>query len=162
MRIIALCTLLIFVTLSRLDAQMELDPGLGGAAHFDMTGFPQWGRDLRRASIIAFGAFPFMYLGTHWLVDGYRYIERGFDQRYAPWPFASAGGSGHDDASRFRILGLAIAASMTVAVIDFGIERSRRNREARQAQIFGPGDPIIIRTPLYGDEEPADAETDES
>jgi len=155
MRIWALFLILFFASLAgplpRLYAQAGA-AGTGTASHFDMTGFPQWSRDLRRGSIVAFGAFPFMYIFSHLAYDTYRFSINEGDMRYAPWPFTAAGGAGHSQAERFRIIGIAAARSIAISIIDHGIERSRRNRRAREAQQFAPGTPIIIRTPLHGEE----------
>ena len=152
MKPIALVSLLLFFPLSGLHAQAGVEPALGATSHFDMTGFPQWSRDLRRGSIIAFGSFPFVYLFTNFSYDTYRLALNNGDMRYAPWPFTSAGGAGHSQEERFRIIGLAAAASVAVAIVDHGIMRSRRNRLAREAEALAPLPPIIIRTPLHGEE----------
>ncbi|MCL2381194.1 MAG: hypothetical protein FWC64_06320 [Treponema sp.] len=156
MKKIALVSLLVFASLTALPAQAAgADPALGGTSHFDMTGFPQWSRDLRRGSIIAFGVFPIVYLFTHFSYDTYRLALNDGDMRYAPWPFTAPGGAGHSQEERFRILGLAAASSVVLAVVDHGIVRHRRNRLAREIMELGPGTPIIIRTPLHGEEDPA-------
>jgi len=153
MKILPLFLLLFFLSLSGLRAQAADGAALGGATYFDMTGFPQWSRDLRRGSIVAFGAFPFMYLFAAFSFDSYRLVANSWDMRYAPWPFTAAGGAGHSQSDRFRILGLAAASSLTISIIDHGIVRHRRNRLAREARALAPGDPIIIRTPLHGEED---------
>jgi len=158
MRIRALFLMLLFAPLAGplggLHAQAVIDPGMGATGHFDMTGFPQWSRDLRRASIVAFGSFPFMYLISHFAFDTYRFSVNDRDMRYAPWPFTAPGRAPHSQAERFQIIGIAAASAVFISVIDHGIERSRRNRLAREAQALAPGMPIIIRTPLHGEEAP--------
>ena len=95
-----------------------------------------------------------MYLFSHLAYDTYRFSINQGDMRYAPWPFTAANGAGHSQADRFRIIGIAAASSIAISIIDHGIERSRRNRRAREAQLLAPGTPIIIRTPLHGEETP--------
>ena len=152
MKIIALFFLLLLGSLSAVHAQ---DAAMGGATYFDMTGFPQWSRDLRRGSIVAFGSFPFMYLFSNFAFDSFRLVNNSWDMRYAPWPFTAAGGAGHSQSDRFRVLGLAVTSAVIVAVIDHGIVRHRRNRLAREARALAPGAPIIIRTPLHEEEDGA-------
>ena len=153
MKKIALLVLVFFVSLSALQAQAGGGAALGGSTYFDMTGFPQWSRDLRRGSIVAFGAFPFMYLFSNFSFDSYRFVLNNGDMRYAPWPFTAAGGGGRTQGDRFRVLGIAVGSSVFIAMIDYGIVLHRRNRLAREARALAPGMPIIIRTPLHGEED---------
>lgn len=48
--------------------------------------FPSWVLELRRAEIIAIGAFPFMFLLSGLGYDFYYYFSSGMDNRFAPWP----------------------------------------------------------------------------
>jgi len=156
----AALSLLFFISLYALQAQTEFEHGMGEAVHFDMTGFPQWSRDLRRASIVAFGAFPFMYLFSAFSFDSYRFATHDWDRRYAPWPFTAPGGAGHSQSERFRVLGIAAGSAVFISIIDHGIVRHRRNRLAQEARALAPGTPIIIRTPLHdGEEAEPDTET---
>ena len=159
MKKLALFFLIFLFSLSGLAAQ-GADAALGGATHFDMTGFPQWSRDLRRGSIVAFGSFPLMYLFANFGFDAYRLAANSWDMRYAPWPFTAAGGVGHTQSEQIRVIGIAAGGAVLVALIDFGIVRHRRNRLEREARALGPGEPIIIRTPLHGEE--GEAETEEA
>ena len=162
MKAVSLFVLLFIVSLSGLWAQEEADDEMGVSVHFDMTGFPQWSRDLRRASIVAFGSFPFMYLFANFGFDSYRFAAQSWDRRYAPWPFSAAGSAGHSQAERFRVLGIAAGSAIVISIIDYGIVRHRRNRLEREARALAPGTPIIIRTPLHEEDgEPFDSETEE-
>ena len=162
MRRTAILVLLFFISFYGLQAQTDFEPGMGEAVHFDMTGFPQWSRDLRRASIVAFGSFPFMYLFANFSFDSYRFAVHDWDRRYAPWPFTAPGGIGQTQSERVRVIGIAAGSAILVSIIDHGIVRHRRNRREREARALAPGTPIIIRTPLHGEEaEPDDSETGE-
>jgi len=152
MKILPLCVLLFLVAAWDVRAQVDIDPEMAGTGHFDMTGFPQWTIDLRRGSIIAFGAFPFAYLASVFIFDWFRVATNDWDRRFAPWPFYPPGRIGHSEADQFRIIGIGAATSVVIAVIDHGIMRSRRNRAAREARALAPGTPIIIRTPLHEEE----------
>ncbi|MDR0511477.1 MAG: hypothetical protein LBG93_00035 [Treponema sp.] len=148
MKKIALFSLLLIFSFSGLHAQAGTYPELSTALHFDMTDFPQWSRDLRRASIVTFGAFPFMYLFANFGYDTYRLATNDWDMRFAPRPFTAAGGIEQNHAERVRVIAIAAAGSVLISLIDFNIERTRRNRRAREAQALAPPAPIIIRTPL--------------
>ncbi|MCL2601284.1 MAG: hypothetical protein FWD91_00565 [Treponema sp.] len=161
MKVRAVFLLLFIIPLAGVSAQTpEIDPSMAGTAHFDMTGFPQWTKDLRRGTIVAFGAFPFVYIFANMGYDMYRLSIHDGDARYAPWPFTSAGGIGHTEEETFRILGITAMSSIAVAIIDYSIEMSKRKRRAREAEALAPGTPIIIRTPLNGEFAPPNAETE--
>jgi hypothetical protein len=123
---------------------------------FDMTGFPLWAKDLRRAEIVAFGAFPFMYFFSNFGFDTYRWLNHGNDMRYAPWPFNSAGTIGKNTNEKIITLGIAAGGAVLVALIDYGIMRYKRNRLQKEQENLPDGTPIIIRKPLFGKEEEAD------
>ena len=118
-----LLLLLIFLSFTQLWAQTS-DP-VTTFTRFDMTGFPQWARDLRRAEIVAFGSFPFMYLFSNF----------------------GMGLAGQNETG--RVLAVAAGGSVLVAVVDYGIELYKRSRRARDIVNLPEGTPIIIRTPLY-------------
>jgi hypothetical protein len=117
------------------------------STQFDMTGFPQWTRDLRRAEIVAFGAFPFAYFFSNFGVDLYRCGVNGWDMKYAPWPAKGAGAIEQTKDEKIMTLGIAAGGAVCVALIDFGIEYFKRNRRER-AGTLPEGTPIINRRPL--------------
>jgi len=139
-----------------------LSPGVlfaqvtGTGGHFDMTDFPQWSRDLRRGSIIAFGAFPFAYLIATWGFDFYRFANNGWDRRFAPFPITEGGGVSRTQEDLFMTVGLTAGVAVVIAVIDHAIVRSRRNRLAREQQALQEETQIIIRRSSDGleDESP--------
>ena len=126
---------------------------------------PQWVRDLRRAEIVAFGSFPFMYFFSSFGVDTYRWAKNagmGFDadsRRYAPWPLASAGAVSKTDSEKIMTISIATGGAVLVALVDFSIERIKRSRLEKEIRSLPPGTPIIIRKPLYGEETPPNEET---
>ena len=132
---------------STLAAQISSSPATG-STHFDMTGFPQWTRDLRRAEIIAFGSFPFMFFFTNLGVDTYRFASNAWDMRYAPWPLKPAGAVDQTHEQKVLTLGIAAGGSILIALIDFGIVMLKRNRAERESRNLPAGTPIIIRKPL--------------
>jgi hypothetical protein len=88
--------------------------------------FPSWMLELRRAEIIAIGAFPFMFLFAGLGYDFYYYFYSGMNKQFAPWP-AGPGTSkwtieknGSEINQKYLgiILGSAVL-SLTVALLDW-------------------------------------------
>ena len=142
-----------FVFLPSLWAQTSSSDSSMISYQFDMSGFPQWTRDLRRGEIVAFGSFPFMYFFSNFAIDIYRCANNGWDRRYAPWPFDSAGSIGKEQDERILTLGVAAGSAVAVALIDYGIERYKRSKREREIRELPEGTPIIIRRPLSGEGE---------
>jgi len=143
---------LLVISLSRLLAQTTPNDPSMSATQFDMKGSPQWAKDLRRAEIVAFGSFPFMYLFANLGVDSYRFFREGRDFDYAPWPFTSAGGKDKEPWEKGLTLGIAAGGAVLIAVIDYGIELHKRNKKQKEIMSLPEGTPIIIRTPLFKEE----------
>ncbi|GHV81872.1 hypothetical protein AGMMS49991_04300 [Spirochaetia bacterium] len=118
--------------------------------------FPLWARDLRRADIIFFGAFPFMYFISSTVIESIRWAQNGlgFDsdsRRYAPWPLKTAGGGVAPYAMTAEQYGIAIGSAFggafLVALADYLIVRGKRVKAAREAAKLPPGELIINRSP---------------
>jgi hypothetical protein len=122
------------------------------SSQFDMTGFPLWAKDLRRAEIIAFGSFPFAYFFANFIHNSFRFAKSGWDTRYAPFPFNSAGTIEQTQSQKFLTLGFAAGGAIIFAAVDYGIMRYKRNRREMEARSLPEGSPIIIRSPLYEEE----------
>ena len=137
-KIISLLLLLLFV--HGLFAQESI--------HFDLSRYPQWTRDLRRGSIVAFGSFPFTYFFTSFGYDIFRMSTNNWDSRYAPWPFTSAGAIERSNSEKLMVVGIAAGASILISFADFLIERNRRARIREQAEMYPEAAPIIITRPL--------------
>jgi len=140
-------------------SQTSQTGNINASLQFDMSEFPLWAKDLRRAEIVAFGAFPFMYFFSNFGVDTYRWANHNNNMRYAPWPFNSAGTVEKKDSEKYLTLGIAAGGAVLVALVDYGIMRYKRSRLEREQANLPDGSPIIIRKPLYDDEAtlPADA-----
>ena len=132
------------------------------STYFDMSGFPQWARDLRRAEIITFGAFPLAYLFANFGYDSFRFATNAWDRRYAPWPINSSGTIEKTQSEMFITIGLAAGLSALIAVVDHAIVRTRRNRLARENRSLQEGSPVIIRRSIFEDEETNASESDVS
>ena len=146
-------SLIIFVSLPMLHSQSGTNNPIGVSTQFDTTGFPQWAKDLRRAEIIAFGAFPFAYFLTNFSVDSYRWVNHDGDRRYAPWPFDAAGSVNKTQDERFMTLGIAVGGAVLIAVVDYSIERYKRYTKEKEYRSLPEGTPIIIRRPMNSDAE---------
>jgi hypothetical protein len=127
------------------------------AAPPQKTVFPQWARDLRRAEIIAFGAFPFMMLFAGISVDTYRSANHNWDSRYYPWPLKPAGAIEMSRDEHMLTLGIAAAGSLVIALADHIIIRIKRARAEKQRLDLPEGELIILRKP-WPLEEAADAD----
>jgi hypothetical protein len=120
---------------------------------FDMTGFPQWARDLRRWDIVAFGTFPFAMFTTTFVTDLFRwgsangmsFTEEG--RRYAPWPLKSAGAIEMSREEYERTIWIAVGISAAIAIIDLIIVHIKRDRERRRAESMPSGSVFINRMP---------------
>ena len=150
--VLFLFAVLFFMLLSSLYSQTSTpDPNMV-SSQFDMTDFPQWAKDLRRAEIITFGAFPFAYFFSNFAFDSYRWSNNSWDTRYAPWPITSAGGIEKSQDEKIMTLGIAAGSAIVIALVDYGIMRYKRNKLERENQNLPDGTPIIIRRPLLEEE----------
>jgi hypothetical protein len=96
---------------------------------------PQWLKDLRRAEIISFGTMPFAIFFSSFFMDLYRSGSRGWDSRYLPWPFKSAGAVNMTDDELKAMFTLAISTSLVLAITDHLIVRYKRSRESNQSDL---------------------------
>ncbi|MDR2110842.1 MAG: hypothetical protein LBP32_05990 [Spirochaetaceae bacterium] len=117
------------------------------STQFDMSEFPLWTRDLRRAEIVAFGSLPFTVFFAILAMDTYRYASSGGDSRYAPWPFKSAGAIDMDSHQRATTIIAAAMTSLAISIADYIIVRHKRTKAEEEARNASPGEPIIIRSP---------------
>lgn len=115
--------------------------------------FPQWAKDLRRADIITFGAFPLTFFLGGIAVDTYRASRHGWDTRYGPWPVNMGGAVSRTTEEQIVTICVAAGGAVLVAVTDYIIQRVKRERAARYAALMAPADPIIIRNPWPPGEE---------
>jgi len=118
----------------------------------DLSGYPQWVRDLRRFDIIAFGTFPFSMFIALTVTDLIRWGNaNGFDmseegRRYAPWPAKSAGAVEMTDNEYFRTILIAAGISAFVALIDLVIVKVKQSGERRRLESRPQGSVTIERT----------------
>jgi hypothetical protein len=96
---------------------------------------PLWLRDLRRAEIIAFGVTPFTIFFSTFFMDLYRSGTHGWDGRYMPWPFKSAGGISMTSGELVTMFTIAISGSVVFAVTDHVIMRVKRSAAAKRAAL---------------------------
>ncbi|MCL1813757.1 MAG: hypothetical protein FWG29_09585 [Treponema sp.] len=90
------------------------------------TNSPQWVKDLRRGEIVLFGTLPFTVFFTRTIMGVVRMSQNNWDQRYAPWPFQSAGAVAITRNDIFWMFTFAGSASLAIAVIDHLIVRNKR------------------------------------
>jgi hypothetical protein len=117
--------------------------------------FPPWISDMRRAEIISFGSLPFVTFATSIYYDLFRYIEKGGDERYLPWPLKKSDKAiPLTQSEQKNIFFLSVGISVGIALVDFSIHAiSRRVNERRAEQKEREAyDPIIIK-PILEDYE---------
>jgi hypothetical protein len=133
---------------------------------FDLRGYPQWVRDLRRWEIVAFGTIPFAMFTATFGMDMYRWNNaNGMDfgdaeRRYAPWPLKSAGAIAMEYQEIEQTLIIAASLCVTVAFTDLIITLIKRHKAQKRAEALPRNATTINRTPLYEetpDEAPAAA-----
>jgi hypothetical protein len=118
--------------------------------------FPQWVRDIRRAEIVAFGAFPFMMFFATFSVDTYRAANHDWDSRYLPWPAKGPGAIEMDTDEHMLTLGIAATGSLVVALADQLIMQIKRARAEKKRLDLPEGDLIILRKPWQPEGEAAE------
>ena len=125
---------------------------------FDLSGSPQWVRDLRRWEIVAFGSIPFAMFTATFGMDMYRwYNANGMDfsdngRKYAPWPLKSAGAYTMESQEMEQTLIIAASLCVTVAFTDLVINLIKRANARKRAEALPHNATTINRRPLY--EEP--------
>jgi hypothetical protein len=117
------------------------------AAEPQKLDFPQWAKDLRRAEIVAFGAFPFAMFFSIMGMDLYRSATHDWDSQYYPWPLKPAGAVPMDTDQHLMTLGFASAGAIVFALADHIIVRVKRARAEKQRLDLPEGDLIILRKP---------------
>jgi len=125
---------------------------------FDLSGAPQWVRDLRRWEIVAFGSIPFAMFTASFGMDMYRWDKaNGMDwsdsgRRYAPWPLKSAGAIAMEPKEIETTLLIAAGLCVTAAFVDLIITQIKRAKERKRAEVLPQNATTITRTPSNGEE----------
>jgi len=134
---------------------------------FDMSGMPQWAKDIRRFDIIAFGSFPFSIFFVSTVMDlirwnnanGFNMSEEG--RRYAPWPAKSAGAIEMTNNEYTQMFLYAAGVSVVIALVDLLIVQIKRNKERRRLESL-PSGSYEIETKPYGEQEEGTLEETEA
>jgi hypothetical protein len=120
---------------------------------FDLSGSPQWVRDLRRWEIVAFGTIPFAMFTATFAVDMFRWNKaNGMDfsdsgRRYAPWPLKSAGAIAMEPREIETTLIIAASLCVTVAFTDLIITQIKRAKARKRAEALPHNATTINRRP---------------
>ena len=109
---------------------LSVDNEQSGESQSIFANSPQWVKDLRRGEIVFFGTLPLTLFFTRTMVDLYRMGTHGWDQRYAPWPFQSAGAIPMSTGEILLTFGIALGASLSISIADHLIVQSKRNTKA--------------------------------
>jgi len=125
---------------------------------FDLSGAPQWVRDMRRFEIVAFGTIPFAMFTATFGMDLYRWNNaNGMDfsdagRRYAPWPMKSAGAITMESKEMELTLIIAAGLCISVAITDLIITQIKRSNARKRAEALPHNATTINRRPLYEEE----------
>jgi len=128
-------------------------------SYFDLSGAPQWVKDLRRWEIVAFGTIPFAMFTATFGMDMYRWNKaNGMDfsdsgRRYAPWPMKSAGAIAMEPGEIEKTLIIAAGLCITVAFADLIITHIKRANARKRAEAL-PHSTTTINQRLLDEEEP--------
>jgi len=129
---------------------------------FDLSGSPQWVKDLRRWEIVAFGTIPFAMFTATFAMDMYRWNNaNGLDfsdagRRFAPWPLKSAGAIAMEPKEIETTLIFAASLCVTVAFTDLIITLIKRANAKKRAEALPPNTTTINRRRLYEEDPPED------
>jgi len=111
-----------------------------GAAAFAQEHVPQpfapgevapWLKDLWRAEAVTVGSFPISLFVTLEVYDTYRYVTRGFDPSFAPWPLGSSIATSYSAQETAWLAVSAVSLSLMIAGIDFLIGRLNESSTRR-------------------------------
>jgi hypothetical protein len=128
---------------------------------FDISGAPQWVKDMRRFEIITFGTIPFAMFMATFGMDMYRWNNaNGLDfsesgRRYAPWPLKSAGAIAMEPSEIETTLIIAASLCVTVALTDLVITLIKRAKARKRTEALPHNATTIKRKPLHEEEPPA-------
>jgi len=135
---------------------------------FDLSGSPQWVRDLRRWEIVAFGTIPFAMFTATFGMDMYRWKEaNGMDwsdegRKYAPWPMKAAGAFAMEYQEMEKTLMIAAGICVTVAFTDLAITQIKRYKARKRIEALPHNATTINRRPLYTPQEQEEAQAKET
>ena len=90
-----------------------------------------WLKDLWRAEAISVGSFPFSLFVTLEVYDTYRYVTRGFNPSFAPWPLGSSVATSYSAQETALLAVSAVSLSLVIAGIDFLIGRAHESAARR-------------------------------
>jgi hypothetical protein len=130
---------------------------------FDLSGAPQWVRDLRRWEIVAFGTIPFAMFTATFGMDMYRWNkENGMDfsdngRKYAPWPLKAAGAIAMEYQDMEKTLMIAAGICVTVAVTDLIITQIKRHKARKRIEAM-PHNATTINKRLLQEDAPTPQE----
>lgn len=91
--------------------------------------FPAWARSLRRWEIISIGVFPIALFYTRFAIDTSRFVQNGFQARFAPWPFKNEYSYAPSADEQRVAVAVAAGLALSVGILDM-ILLQRREAES--------------------------------
>jgi hypothetical protein len=133
------CITLLLFSAAVFEAAAQSSTDSQTVTTFDMTGFPQWAKDIRRWEIVAFGVFP-LALGVSGI--GYNmYLDRNPNLNPSP-----------NENFQTTLL-IAVGVSAFVAFVDLIIVKTKQYRERRRIESLPSGSVLIETRPLDSPQE---------
>jgi hypothetical protein len=86
-----------------------------------IVGVPNFEKPLNTTLIVAAGALPFAIFYTDFAFDMYRFVGKGFDVQYAPWPFKNQYSAALSTGEKFIRVGVAIGVAATIGLLSITI-----------------------------------------
>jgi hypothetical protein len=102
--------------------------------------FPQWAKDIRRADIVAFGAFPLVWMWSSFVLV----IKHGNDWSYYAGPFSQSSGDKWENEDYKLALGCTAGICIGAALADFVIVSVKRYMQDK-AKRLAKTPPTITR-----------------
>jgi hypothetical protein len=122
-------------------ATVSLPAQTTGAAPvpYEPDEFPQWALDLRRAEIIAIGAFPITFVLSRLLYDLGRWTTKAISgstdaASYAPWFFSPVDKPDYSATESRWLIVAGAATALGVSLADFFINRETRDPPESRAR----------------------------
>lgn len=107
--------------------------GTGEPEPYGEDEFPEWLTGIRRAEIVAVGAFPFAFLVSRLSYGLYRLAANDFQSEYVPELFNTGSAVPLEREEKVGIIIASVGISLTVALSDFIVLKIRERRAERES-----------------------------
>ena len=112
---------LIFLSTSRSISSQERAHDLGIAIESKAKQGKNLENSIGTTLIVAAGSLPFTVFYTDFVFDLYRFIDKGFDVQYAPWPLKNQYSVALSSGEKFIRVGVAIGIAAAIGLLSITI-----------------------------------------